>query len=144
MQKAVSELSGEEFLFLDDSNLAATGFVASNASEVAIPTSCITVDEFLPAHQSVDVVKMDIEGAELRALRGMSRTIARASESLKLFVEVHPGRLQALGSSGEAVVSELEGMGLRAQLVDESRGVLRPLAADDLRGKPVHLCCTRA
>jgi hypothetical protein len=75
----------------------------------------------------------------------MSRTIARASESLTMFVEVHPGPLQAVGSSGEAVVSELEGMGLRPDLVDERRGVLRRLTADDLRGKRgVHLLCTRA
>jgi FkbM family methyltransferase len=145
VQKAVAEFSGEEALFLDDSNLSVTALVPSNPSDVATRTACVTVDEFLPADERVDVVKMDIEGAELRALRGMSRTIARASESLTLFIEVHPGALQAAGSSGEGVVSALEGMGLRAQVIDEGQGVVRPLGDDDLSGKRgVHLYCTRA
>jgi FkbM family methyltransferase len=145
VRKAVSERSGEEVLFLDDSNLAVTGLVASGPADVAIATPCVSVDEFLPPNQRVDVVKIDVEGAELRALRGMSRTIARAGESLTLFVEVHPGPLEAADSSGEAVVAELEGMGLRVQVVDEGRRMVRPLARDDLRGKRgVHLRCARA
>jgi FkbM family methyltransferase len=144
VRSAVSERSGEEVLFLDDSNPAVTALVASHASDAAVRIPCVTVDDFLPADQRADVVKIDVEGAEMKALRGMSRTIARASESLTVFIEVHPGPLEALGSCGEAVLCELEGLGLRAELIDERRGVLRPVGADDLRGsRGVHMRCTR-
>jgi FkbM family methyltransferase len=145
VQSAVSEHCGEELLFLDDSNLAVTGLVATGASDAAVRASCVTVDEFLPVDQRVDVVKIDVEGAELRVLRGMARTVASASPSLTAFVEVHPGQLEADGSCGEAVIRELERLGLRSELIDERRGELRPVAADDLHGtRGVHLRCTRA
>ena len=44
----------------------------------------------------VDIVKMDIEGAELAALRGMRRTIAR-SPGLALVMEYNPAALKAFG-----------------------------------------------
>jgi FkbM family methyltransferase len=145
LQSAVSEHSGEVLLFLDDSNLAVTGLVASGQSDAAVPTSCVSIDEFLRADQRVDVVKIDVEGAELRVLRGLSRSIGSASTSLTVFVEVHPRQLEADGSSGEAVIHELDRLGLRSELIDERCGELRPVTADDLHGtRGVHLHCTRA
>jgi FkbM family methyltransferase len=72
------------------------------------------------------VVKLDVEGAEPRALAGMSETIRRAPE-LALFVEVNPNALDAAGSSAERLVADLLAAGLQCAFVDEGRRLLQPL-----------------
>lgn len=72
----------------------------------------ITLDAFLEERsiEQVDVVKMDIEGAEVAALRGMKRTIAR-SPGLVLVMEYNPHALCAFGHRAEEAVVEVLGLG---------------------------------
>lgn len=69
-----------------------------------------------------DLVKMDIEGAECLALRGMSETIVR-QERLALLVEVSDRFLGELGSSERELLDLLEtsGLGLDREVSRHSR-----------------------
>ena len=58
----------------------------------------------------VDIVKMDIEGAELAALRGMRRTIAD-SPDLALVMEFNPSALKAFGHQPAAALHEALSLG---------------------------------
>lgn len=60
--------------------------------------------------EQVDVIKMDIEGAELGALRGMKRTIER-SRPLALLMEYNPLGLQAFGHDPIQALEEVLSMG---------------------------------
>jgi len=60
--------------------------------------------------ERVDLVKMDIEGAELAALRGMRRTIAD-SPGLALVMEYNPSALTAFGHEPAAALAEALGLG---------------------------------
>jgi FkbM family methyltransferase len=62
--------------------------------------------DFLP-----DIVKMDIEGAECRALRGMSRVLREARP--KLLLELHPAAISEIGGSIAEVDSILRALGYR-------------------------------
>ena len=74
--------------------------------------------------ERVDLVKMDIEGAELAALRGMRATIA-ASPGLALVMEYNPGALRAFGHEPAEALAEARDMGFgRARLI-EADGTLR-------------------
>lgn len=72
----------------------------------------------------VDVVKMDIEGAELSALRGMRGMIA-ASPGLKLVMEYNPSALRAFGHDPQAALEEALGMGFSRVEAIEAEGSLR-------------------
>ncbi len=71
----------------------------------------------------VDLVKMDIEGAELAALRGMQRTIA-ASPNLALVMEYNPGALAAFGHEPAAALGEALGLGFGRVQAIEADGAL--------------------
>lgn len=79
----------------------------------------------------VDVVKMDIEGAELGALRGMKRTIA-ASPGLKLVMEYNPSALRSFGQNPQAALDEALGMGFRRVEAIEAAGALQDWRDRDL------------
>jgi FkbM family methyltransferase len=51
------------------------------------------------------VIKMDIEGAEWLALRGMSKLLSSPSPPRSLFVEIHPSFLRHFDASVEDVLS---------------------------------------
>lgn len=58
-------------------------------NHLSVPT--ITIDNYISKHGigRVDLIKMDIEGAELRALHGMRHLLAR-DDAQVLYVEINP------------------------------------------------------
>ncbi len=71
----------------------------------------------------VDIVKMDIEGAELAALRGMRRAIA-GSPGLALVMEYNPAALKAFGHEPVAALDEARGLGFGRVEAIEADGSL--------------------
>ena len=68
----------------------------------------VSIDEFCEAAGvAPDVIKIDIEGAELAALRGARRTIAARGPALALFIELHPAIWPSLGVTRAAIEEEL-------------------------------------
>jgi FkbM family methyltransferase len=78
---------------------------------------------------SVDFVKMDIEGAEMAALRGMAGIIT-ASPTLTLIMEYNPQALSASGINPVQAVEDVLGMGFQRVRAIEKNGTLT-----DLTGK---------
>jgi len=90
-----------------------------------------SVDKVL-AEQSieqVDVIKMDIEGAEINALRGMKTTIQK-SPRLRLIMEYNPQALHASGMVPEDALQEVLDMGFRQVYAIEPTGDLTNLTDD--------------
>jgi len=54
----------------------------------------------------IDVIKTDVEGAEMLALSGMNSLI-RESENLKMFVEFFPLLIREMGNSPEEFIRKL-------------------------------------
>jgi len=71
----------------------------------------------------VDVVKMDIEGAEMGALRGMKNTISN-SPNLALVMEYNPLGLKAFDNDPVASLREVLAMGFTSLSVIEADGTL--------------------
>ncbi len=73
--------------------------------------------------KQVDVVKMDIEGAEIGALRGMKRTIAN-SPNLSLVMEYNPQALHGFGHDPAKSLLEVMQMGFKHVHIIEADGSL--------------------
>jgi hypothetical protein len=72
----------------------------------AVDVECVVMDAFLGTSRRIDVVKMDIEGAEAGALEGMDG-ILRKNPAIKLVIEFYPEAMREMGDSPHAFVRKL-------------------------------------
>jgi FkbM family methyltransferase len=102
-----------------------------------------TADSAVSAPAAVDVVKLDVEGAEVEALRGMRALLDRSAPGPVLFVECHPDLLRAAGTSEGELVSLLDELDFEVRWIDEAGRRLRRLDEREGTEGYVNLCCRR-
>jgi FkbM family methyltransferase len=76
----------------------------------------------------VDLLKMDIEGAEERALQGLQRRLGVGNID-RIILELHPAHLRDQGRRAEAVVERVRAHGYRAWHIDHSPDAHRRAAS---------------
>ena len=82
----------------------------------------VSIDAYCATHRlTPQVIKIDVEGAELGVLKGARATIARGGPDLHLFVEMHPQLWPALGYSADDLRRECQSQHLAAEMLDGSR-----------------------
>jgi FkbM family methyltransferase len=92
---------------------------AATSVDRAIDVSVTSLDDFCERESVVpDVIKIDVEGAELEALRGARRTIARAGGAAHIFVELHPSLWSQMGVTRGDIEVELRTQGLVLERID--------------------------
>ncbi|MEP6655644.1 MAG: FkbM family methyltransferase [Betaproteobacteria bacterium] len=96
---------------------------------------CVALDDYFadPAQQ-VDVIKMDIEGAEGLALKGMVKLVDR-SPSLKLLMEFSPRMMARFECGADYVVDFLDSRGFMCWTVNAD-GSLAPARWQSLLADP--------
>jgi FkbM family methyltransferase len=97
------------------------------AGGVTVPT--VAIDDLLDglAIQRVDVIKIDVEGAEADVLAGM-RAGLLAHRYQRIFIELHPDLLTERGTSADACCAVLRGAGYRGWTFDHSPAARRRAA----------------
>ena len=103
-QSAAFSASGGtiDFFLPDHSPMNATIMSDPGAERLSVPT--VRLDDVLPP--KVDFIKMDVEGAEWEAWRGLQETIAR-NPDIRIFMEFNDARYDGKGDKflGEVVAS---------------------------------------
>ena len=140
---ALGDVPGRHDFFLSGGGDTSSLHEPDGASE-RIEVTVTALDAWLDPTVRVDVVKLDIEGGEVAALRGMRETLSRAGPDLVVFAECNPSMLERSGSSTSELIEVLRGQGLDVRWIDESRGSTRPLDDVDLSHGYVNLCCRRS
>jgi FkbM family methyltransferase len=119
-RQAVSDSNGPQTFYLADGYAGFHTFFPDRSghhSWKAIEVECLTIDEVMNG-SLVDLIKLDIEGNEPRALRGMEQTI-RLSPDVRMFVELNPSLLARGGSRPEDLLEELARLEMEVSLIDE-------------------------
>lgn len=154
LNQAIGDRSGRAELFL--SNRSGTGVSRWNrlysGGELgpSILVTTTTLDEFLAkeGEPRVDLVKMDIDGGEVLALRGMMNLLSRAWAP-KLIIEFYPEGLQACGANPLDLPAKLMDLGFTIYVIGEAEmtKVSTPqyllTALDWERGASVNLLCEK-
>jgi FkbM family methyltransferase len=121
--KKTSGRMGRAYAFVAETvpNGAARPDLEDRGMEVQ-PTPVVTLDGYCARHgiERVDFIRMDIEGAEQKALAGAAEILDR--DRPHVLLEIHPPMLQArFGGSGEAVVELFRQRGYRMFALDGDR-----------------------
>ena len=125
--KAISDRSGPAEIFLSKVNYGDhrtfRGRGTTEESRPIVAIEATTLDEYVHRYElSVDVIKMDIQGAEPAALHGMRRTLAE-NENIILVMEFQPSGLRAFGVKPEDFLRQLWQTGLNIYEFTSSSGV---------------------
>jgi FkbM family methyltransferase len=98
-------------------------------SEGDFTVATCTVDALLDEMgiDAVDLLKMDIEGAEDLALRGMDAGLAQHRYQ-RILLELHPGILRERGRTVAQVLAHLSAAGYRGWEIDHTADVTRRLS----------------
>ena len=140
--RAVSDTVGQQTLFLSGLD---NGFHSlypvgprGNGPEHQVRVDTTTLDAFMDelGWPSVGLLKLDIEGGEPAALRGMRRLLARAS-GLRLVVEFCPWILRSTGTLPTVFLELLRDAGLETHVIEDRRCV--PLSELDVNALIVEL-----
>src|SRR5690606_20006409 len=85
-----------------------------------VPTRAVTVDDLVRQHSPriVSLIKIDVQGAELRVLHGTAWTLQSFRPAL--FVELDDKALRSQGASLHAVVDFLASFGYQGHLLSSS------------------------
>lgn len=115
---AISDKKGKKKLYVFKSGRASgSGFALRNDS---VPITVKTMPLEDAVKTDIDLVKMDIEGAEVEVLKGMERTLAKGK--VKIICEVHPKHISLLGHDVSEITELLKKHSYKIYLIDEEGG----------------------
>jgi len=129
--KAMSNSAGNTKLFITKDNKGTHSLANNRSVKDYINIETDTLDNSLKKYGSpkIDIIKMDIEGAEILAIDGMRETI-KNSPNLIIFSEFYPKAIIRLGGSPIGYLEKLRDLGFSIFLINEKTKKLEPL--DDL------------
>ncbi len=128
---AASDQEGEQLLYLNAANSGDNRLAAHEDAglQVRVRTACL--DHLIPSAAVIHFIKMDVQGWEVHALRGMVRLIA-ANPRVVLLIEAWPSGLARAGSRIEELVAFCQHAGLSPYLIDAASGALVRAGLDSL------------
>jgi len=93
----------------------------------------LALDDFFNPKEHVDVVKIDVEGAELEVLAGMSRVI-KDNPNIAVIAEFGPSHLKRVGIDPPSWLQAFEAHGLVPYIIDELSGLCQRVRTDEILG----------
>lgn len=105
------------------------GEVDDTAEVIEVPV--VVLDEEVPSGKKIDIIKIDVEGAEPLVFAGMQRII-RENENINIFMEFAPGFLRRAGFDPDVFLNEIETAGLRIRVINDETGEIEEIRREEL------------
>jgi FkbM family methyltransferase len=135
--KAVSNRCGKQILFLasDPGSNSLSQKIGSEFVEVEVTT----IDDFVNEKKiSVDLIKMDVEGAEMCVLQGMVETI-RKNPDIKIITEFSPHHLESSGFSPKSFLEQLMVYGFKLYVLNDAKHIQELITRENMNCM-INLC----
>lgn len=147
-QKAVAKRGGTIRLYLSEDTSVDHRTYNLHDGRRSIEVEAVRLDDRF-AEERVDLIKMDIQGAEADAIQG-ARELLRRNKTVDLVTEFWPVGLREYGVEPEGYLSLLVEQGFELFNIDEERGKVERTSTEELLrryppGRPgdTNLLCTR-
>ena len=133
-QAAVGESSGRSKLYVSDQlNVDHRTYATDGDSRPAVQIDIVALDDYFKPGQRVDLIKMDIQGYELHALRGTNRVLAD-NPAAKLLLEFWPHGLEQAGANWLELIDTLRTRNMSVSQITNYG--LVPFRSDSVRVSP--------
>ncbi len=148
IEKAVTDKTGTCTLFQSEFNPADHRIYEAYKDRKKVEIECITLDAYFKEGTRIDMIKMDIEGSEELAVKGMDR-ILRTTPNLQLVVECWPSMLTKAGTDPVKLFRSLEEKGFALSVIDDAAKTITPMSAEKAVQKSwdndvANILCVRA
>ncbi len=136
-QAAVADTSGELELFVRPEHHGDHRIYqpVNGVSRPSISVSVVKIDDVVKDSGRLDVVKIDVQGAEPRVLGGMSRTL-EANEHIRVISEFWPEGLQQSDVDPGDFLESMRERGFKVLNIDDDARELHAMENDEL----IELC----
>jgi FkbM family methyltransferase len=150
LKKAIADANGIDRLFMSNSHAGGHSLfqpvvmLRNHTASSSLESELITLDTFWEesGRPSIDFIKMDIEGAEPRALKG-AQQLLHHNKKLTLITEFCPANLRAGGTEPEEFLDLLSSFGFRWAAIGKG-GELLPKFPKLEDSNYINLCCEKS
>lgn len=116
--QAASDQPRKVRLYRTEHSPESSMFAVPHASEIEVDS--VTIDDIVPAGTAVNLVKIDVEGAEPLVYDGMQRVV-KESPNLRIVMEWSRSHFSRSGRDQMAFFSQLKRDGFNAYRIDDER-----------------------
>jgi FkbM family methyltransferase len=129
--KAVSNKTGKARLYLSKDNRADHSIYDAHDGRQYIEIEAVRLDDYFKNYDGkIDFIKMDIQGAEGEALRGMSELLR--NNNVKMLMEFSPSGLERSGMKPEECLKLVTGLGFRLYEIVGREKEMKPVNIPEL------------
>jgi FkbM family methyltransferase len=120
IKSLVGDENKEKTSFFESEEVSGMNSIAEiRTNHQSTAVDMVTLDTIVDVRGlSPEIIKIDVEGAELKVLRGAKRVLTKHRPVL--FLSVHPRQLRSLGDSPEALLDLIVSLGYTVLQADES------------------------
>jgi FkbM family methyltransferase len=119
IKKAVIDKVGEDNLYLDPKYIGSHVMYNEFIGKKPVKVETTTLDEFFKDFKGkINFIKMDIDGSEIRALKGMTSLIK--NNKIKMIADYAPSRIRETGSSPEEYLEIIKNLGFNYKLIKDN------------------------
>jgi len=132
IRKALSGRTGKTRLFLSEVNTGDHMIMDTKENRNSIEIDTITgEDYFRDLNKKINFIKMDIQGAEIDALRGMSSLLQKMNE-IKMMIEFAPYWLKNFGNDPLELLRLLNEYDFQVSEIDSNKKKIIPIDSQKL------------
>jgi len=129
---AISDKSGEIKLFLSEEHRGEHKIYDSGEKRQTIYVKTSPLDTFFKKeYPRIDIIKIDVEGAEGMVFAGMKQII-KANPRVVIFTEFWPKALEMAGSSPKDLLKTVRDQGFLIYIINERKNRLELTTVDDV------------
>ncbi len=132
VNKAVAEKTGSSRLYLNTENTGDHRIYSASDKRRSIKIQAISLDDFFrDKNKRINMIKMDIQGSEVRAFKGAIKLI-KQNQNIKILTEFWPYGLRLSGSSAKEYARLLLGNNFKLFNLDEVKKKKRKINEEEL------------